>query len=445
LAQSKSAVFAANDIQTFLCNMLGVQEPHPLRHAQFNIALAIRVRPRVDLRRLNRAFQTVQQRHDVLRAGFEPKGDGWIVRLHDKPRASVEVHDFGPVAPDEQAAHLVPFLDAPPDLGRDPLVRIDLLRFGDEGDVLLFQFSHTIIDGYGTLVILDELLHLQIGMPLAGNPPSYADYVSYVQRQKTADRETRAKYWKELLLPCLPAPEFGRKSKGLPLDPPKSDPRRVAVHVVSLDPDLTDRLLASVRHQGCTLFSRMTAAFQMTMQQGYGTQDCYFDWQLGRHDSFLSRYPGMHMNLVPGRSSAANGSDMATQTAAMNRQIQESIVHTPHGDVSPGGQLLTQIREAGGNPGQIHLHMARSEARQSQSLLAPLMDSPDYVQNVGPFTVQGVPVKRPVTTNCDLKIYEKRGSAGVSLEFVYDVDALTADETTGFATEFIGHFTDGMR
>ena len=132
---ARPALFPASDIQSYICDLLDAPDCGLTHHTLFNITVAIRITPCVDLRRLERAFHRLQQRHDVLRTRFRRDTDGWKVQILDKPRAKMCLHKLHEMSDHDQIQALLPLTQERYNLTSAPLLRLDLLRFGAAGDI----------------------------------------------------------------------------------------------------------------------------------------------------------------------------------------------------------------------------------------------------------------------------------------------------------------------
>src|SRR4029453_8170226 len=84
---------------------------------------------------------------------------------------------------------------------RAPLMRLKLLRLGDDAWEFVWTHHHLILDGWSLPLLLRELFvyyeALSRGRDIQLEPPrAYQDYIAWLQRQKLADAET---YWKNTL------------------------------------------------------------------------------------------------------------------------------------------------------------------------------------------------------------------------------------------------------
>ena len=162
----------------------------------------------------------------------------------------------------------------PFDLARGPLLRITLLRLGEEEHVGLLTMHHIVSDGRSTGILIREMAVLYEAFsagrssPLPELPIQYADFADW-QRQWLQGEvlETQLAYWKQLLLGAPPLLE-------LPTD--RSRPAvqgfRSAHRSLLLSRIVGDALKALSRHEGATLFMTLLAAFNILLNR-YTSQD----------------------------------------------------------------------------------------------------------------------------------------------------------------------------
>ena len=99
----------------------------------------------------------------------------------------------------------------PFDLARGPLLRVTLLRLGEEEHVGLLTMHHIVSDGWSTGILIREMAVLYEAFsggrssPLPELPIQYADFAHW-QRQWLQGEvlETQLTYWKEQLLGASP-------------------------------------------------------------------------------------------------------------------------------------------------------------------------------------------------------------------------------------------------
>ncbi|MFC7446955.1 amino acid adenylation domain-containing protein, partial [Rhodococcus daqingensis] len=169
-----------------------------------------------DAGRLGRAADRLLVRYPNLRAGFVVDEASGSLQVVTAPSAvPVTVHEVGALDESARDVERRRILDADQAAGFDmaapPLLRLTVLRAGDESWQLLVTNHHVILDGWSTPLVIRELLTLYAldgdDSPLP-RPRSYRDYLDWLSRQ---DRDESLRVWGEALAgidgPTLLAPE----------------------------------------------------------------------------------------------------------------------------------------------------------------------------------------------------------------------------------------------
>ncbi|KUJ69435.1 non-ribosomal peptide synthetase [Streptomyces albus subsp. albus] len=244
------------------------------------IPAAARIRGRLDTAVLRAAVNEIVRRHEALRTTFRLR-DGSPVQVvgrelvlevpeTDLRAGSGAGPDGGPDVHDWIAAAL----DEPFDLAGGPLLRMDLLRTGDQAYVLLVAMHHLISDGWSVKVLLTELSALYAAFaagrpsPLPELPVQYGDFAVW-QRQEARQEALSADlaYWREHL---AGAPD----ALALRTDRPRPAVQGFNGGSVpfALPAALLDRLTAVGRARGATPYMVLLAVFAVVLHR-YGDQD----------------------------------------------------------------------------------------------------------------------------------------------------------------------------
>ena len=241
-----------------------------------NTAVAVRLRGRLDLPALERAFAALAERHEALRTTFQYE-NGELCQLIAPTLAlrvvAVDVRDF----PEAERAGVPAHLEAaevarPFDLARGPLCRARLVRVGFDEHTLLFTLHHIVCDGWSNGVLLRELAALYAAFsqgkpsPLAALPLQFADFAQWQQDRAAAGGfDADLAYWREKLAGALPV-----------LDLPASRPRTVAsrIRVAAagtvwrrLPDGLTATLKSLAVREGVSAYMLYLAAFTVLLSR----------------------------------------------------------------------------------------------------------------------------------------------------------------------------------
>ncbi|MDB4896247.1 MAG: putative linear pentadecapeptide gramicidin synthetase LgrB, partial [Firmicutes bacterium] len=161
---------------------------------------------RLDAGAFAHAWNRVVERHPILRTFFMWEGTEKPVQvvLHDAVPAITMV-DIRDLNPDEQADRVSVFLADDRkrgfDLSEAPLMRLALIRTGDDTWEFVWTAHHLIVDGWSTHLILKEafLLHeayCRGQEPQLAYSRPFSDYIAWLQKQDMSRAEA---YWKRTL------------------------------------------------------------------------------------------------------------------------------------------------------------------------------------------------------------------------------------------------------
>ena len=157
----------------------------------------------------------------------------------------------------------------PFDLATGPLLRVQLLRLGEEDHVVLFTMHHIISDGWSLGVLVKEVATLYEAYikgeasPLPELEIQYADYAVWQREWLQGEvLEEQLSYWQRQLGGELPVLE-------LPTDRPRPAVQsyRGARQSITISAELTQQLKALSQREGCTLFMTLLAAFQVLLSR----------------------------------------------------------------------------------------------------------------------------------------------------------------------------------
>ncbi|GLU50165.1 condensation domain-containing protein [Nocardiopsis ansamitocini] len=237
----------------------------------YNVTGILRLSGPLDTAVLEAALNLVVDRHEVLRTVFELR-DGAPVQIIRRHRPlTVPVSRIRPTdlsqAVKAEAGRLF-------DLGEGPLLRLSLLRLGQEAHVALLVMHHIITDGVSSTLLLDELAAqyeaLLSGMPLEfpEQPIQYADFAVWQRNLLSGAHLARLNgYWTDRLAGLAPLE--------LPADRPRPavPSGRGAVHRFVMPAALITRLQELGRRRRATLFMVILAGLNVVLARCSGQRD----------------------------------------------------------------------------------------------------------------------------------------------------------------------------
>ncbi len=178
--------------------------------AEYNMPQALRLRGNLDLQALQRAVDTIVERHESLRTHFA-QIEGEPVQIIEPPRAwELPLEDLSGMGEEEQRNRVLEIMrrewEEPFNLSTGPVLRMKLIKVSERDHVLLRNFHHIVSDGWSQSVFNREFMLLyeafQQGRenPLHPLPIQYADFALW--QRKWLDEDALARdidYWKKQL------------------------------------------------------------------------------------------------------------------------------------------------------------------------------------------------------------------------------------------------------
>ncbi|MEN3385364.1 MAG: hypothetical protein V7608_5408, partial [Hyphomicrobiales bacterium] len=264
----------------------------------YNIALAVRLREKLDTDALSAALTEIIRRHEALRTRFA-MSDGAGIQIIDSPWPV----NLAPVTLDlDQARDRArKVMDEPFDLAKDRLLRCELLRLATDDHVLVLAMHHIVSDGWSMGVLFRELGSLYASFcagdasPLKPLPLQYADYAAW-HRGWVSERmlQPQLAYWTARLADA-PA------GLDMPTDRPRPARQsfRGAVHRFEVGRELTAVLSALARQEGATLFMVLLAAFKVLLKRWTGQDDVIVGTPIaGRTRGEIEHLIGFFVNML---------------------------------------------------------------------------------------------------------------------------------------------------
>ncbi len=244
--------------------------------AAFNFPLASRLTGSLRVDALERCFNEIIRRHEILRTTFMQQGEQPIQVINPPPALSLAVENLEHLRtperePETQRLHLIE-AQQPFDLSRGPLLRIRLLRFDEREHVLFLTMHHIIWDGWSAGIFIKEIstLYRAFVMDQPSTLPElriqYADFAEW-ERQRLQGHvlDEHLNYWYSRLRNAprleLPIKQRGRLTR--------THGARLPLLVPS---ELGKAILELSRSEGVTTFMTLLAAFNLLLSR-YSEQD----------------------------------------------------------------------------------------------------------------------------------------------------------------------------
>ncbi|NNA51042.1 non-ribosomal peptide synthetase [Pseudomonas lactis] len=251
-------------------------DPHS---SAYTIPGALHLRGELDEDALRHSFQQLIQRHEALRTRFYERDGQAFQRVEATADFELPIIDLSDLPNTEREARAQRVREdqarSPFDLEKGPLLRVTLVRLGDEEHQLLVTLHHIIADGWSLNILIDEFSRLYAAAAQGQSlelPPlalQYADYGSW-QRQWLAEGEGQRQltYWKAQLGDEHPA-------LNLATDHPRAAQHRhsAARRSQRLDARLSAAIRQTAQAHDSTPFMLLLATFQTLLYRYSGQRD----------------------------------------------------------------------------------------------------------------------------------------------------------------------------
>lgn len=268
----------------------------------------------VDVERLARAWETVVNRHTILRTLFIESVcpnmlfDQVVLQAIKPPIDIIDAQDRDVFAVMAGKANL--------SRDQDVLHHFTLCKTSDDRVICKIEISHALVDGASIDVLCQELAQAYDGKQQISKIP-FSDYISYIQSQPQQDS---IKYWKAYLGqsdPCyLP---------NLTENTTEREQKEVAVELVD-----SSKLFTFCRSHGTTPASVIQTAWGLVLRSYTGSDDVLFGYIASGRDVPLSGIAdavGLFINLLVCRVNAAPGSSLHELVEKFKADYVAGLVH----------------------------------------------------------------------------------------------------------------------
>ena len=352
--------------------------------SDYNMSFAWKVSGNLNITALQQSLTEIVRRHETLRTTFltvngEPRqviapppakwrgGEGARGRGHEGPHywrdsgrrggVSVPIVDLQALAADEQEAEVARLALEESlrlfDLTKDLMLRVTLLRLGEQEHVLLVTMHHIASDGLSMDIFVDELYNFYDAYSSKSSPflpelsIQYSDFVSFQRKFLSGERlEKLLSYWKGQLSGApqqLPLPRLA--------DAPSNVQSRLGdVIPVRLRAESSEKIKQLCQQAGVTLFMGLLTAFKLLLSRYSNQEDIVVGSPIAnRNHKQIEPLIGFFVNTLVLRTDLSGNPSFF---ALLERVRETSIGAYEHQDL-PFEQLVETLhptRELSQNP-----------------------------------------------------------------------------------------------
>lgn len=243
----------------------------------YNLPASFRLRGDLNLKALQGAFDTIEQRHHILRAGFHTDAGKLVLDMRDSlglDVTPVPLSHYGIESLEALKSVLRKEAAKPFDTAKGPLFGVRLIELEKNDYVLFLLIHHLVFDGWSFDILLKELCSLYnayaqgLPNPLPALPVQYPDYAIWQKSWLESDAvKKQLNYWTQQLGGELPVLD-------LPLDKqrPEHQAHRAEGINFFFDEPLLQELEELGARQGATLFMVIIGLYALMLHR-YSRQD----------------------------------------------------------------------------------------------------------------------------------------------------------------------------
>ncbi|HEY0169642.1 MAG TPA: condensation domain-containing protein, partial [Pyrinomonadaceae bacterium] len=378
-----------------------------------------------DVRAVERAWQAVVERNPILRTAFVWEN---VARPLQVVGRSVAVqwqhHDWRDAPPDEQAQRFDRYLEGERargfELTQAPLMRMGLIRVGDDEYKFVWNHHHLLLDGWSIYLVFKELFTLYDSFTLdvaAESEPTrpFGEYIDWLQSRDPVEVE---EFWRRALKGFDSPTPVGREMG----DAVRDGEERHGELRLELSAADTEAVRVFARQHRLTVNTVVQGAWALLLGHTGGRHDVAFGATAsGRPPELpgIETMVGMFINVLPMRVKLPDGEPLA----AWLEGIQQAQSEARQYEYSP----LVQVQRFSGVPRGVPLF---------ESILSfenyPVDDSiQEYSRSLNLSDVYNVS-----RTNYPLTIIVAPRAEQMALRFVYDRRRFDAAAAGHLASQF---------
>jgi len=315
--------------------------------SSYNISNAFRLSGILNATALERALNTVVDRHESLRTIF-PTVDEEPVQIVLSDRAAafetIDLTNVPSAQRDARAMQLMADAAARPfRLSEEPPFRAILTKLSEQDHILVLNVHHIVSDGWSMAILFRELgmFYDAYAVERTASLPQmriqYADYAVWQRNLLDGERlENLLAYWKTHLAGAPTVLE-------LPLDKPRPSVQGTRAEKVNFVPsrELRGRLESFSRREGVTIFMTMLSVFQVLLASYTGRDDIVVGTDVANRTQVeTENLIGFFVNLLPIRTRVSRSATFIE----LLRQVKEVLLEAYAHQELPFEKLVEELK-----------------------------------------------------------------------------------------------------
>ena len=302
-------------------------------HRAYNGSFRLNLEGSVEPSVLEKAFNELVKRHEVLRAVCRIIDDKPMLLIRPELDLHIGVIDLRVLALEQRETEMERLCSEEAkrgfDLKNGPLIRIGLLKIADKRHVLMLTIHHIVCDGWSVGILLEELAKVYTAIveeepsSLPELPIQFGDYAVWNQeRLASPEFKKEIGYWQRKLT--------GYQRLEVPTDFPRPTGLSVNSAIVSqlLPRDLTDALKRFSNENRATMFITTLAACAVVLHGHTGVHDiCVGSPVAGRTRTDTENIVGLFLNHLVFRVQLATDQTFAELVAIVGDTVLEAFAN----------------------------------------------------------------------------------------------------------------------
>eukprot|EP00833_Pecoramyces_ruminatium_P008924 jgi/Orpsp1_1/1182956/evm.model.c7180000083280.1 len=159
------------------------------KYSNYNILMYYKIKYPIDLDKLTNSFNTIINRHEVLKTKFIVKNINGENKIFGKIIKDVNIKI------EHYTKNNFMEFEKPIDLTKDLLIKVAII----DNDILMIKINHYICDGYSYGILINELFKIYNDEILEDLPIQYSDYAIYYDKKiNTEDFTEQIEYYSSI-------------------------------------------------------------------------------------------------------------------------------------------------------------------------------------------------------------------------------------------------------
>ncbi|WP_046754924.1 non-ribosomal peptide synthetase [Kordia jejudonensis] len=385
----------------------------------YNMNSAFEIKGNLDIAALQKAFNALLKRHEILRTVFKRNSLGDVkqfVLAENEYNFAIKTLNISKEDAVETVLkeNLEEDLNHNFDLENDILLKVSVFQKSETTCVLSITIHHIISDGWSTEIMVNELFHLYQAIvnnttpTLAPLSIQYKDYAAWQRRQLSTKSMLKAqRYWQEKFNTA--APTLDLQSNGLVRPKVRTFKGNSLKHI--FNDELITEFKAYCESQGATIFMGLLAALKVLVHKYTDDEDIVIGTPVaGRSQYELQNQLGLYINTLALRTTFKKEDSFET----FLKQIQKNTIEAHEYQEFPFDQLVKSlfIRRENRHP-LFDVMMIYQNEEQSK------FDEAFTLGNITLKEIFPIPVE---TSKFDLEISVIKSKKGARATFTYNTD-----------------------